>query len=55
MIVPISLAKNETDDLGLIIQYNSHGLFIALEELGYILMSFSLASLIPIFSKKKRC
>lgn len=53
MIVPVSLAKNETDGLGLLIQYNSHGLFIAMEELGYILMSFSLVSLIPIFRKNK--
>ena len=53
MTVPVSLAKNETDGLALIIQYNPHGLFIAMEELGYILMNLALAALIPIFSGRK--
>lgn len=40
-VVPVSLQANETDGLPLLIQYNPHGLFIALEELGYLAMSLS--------------
>jgi hypothetical protein len=38
--IPMSLANNETEGLAMLIQYNPHGVFIALEELGY-LMSLS--------------
>ncbi len=40
-IVPISLIKGETDGIALLTQYNPHGIFIALEELAYLLMSLS--------------
>jgi len=40
-VVPASLQANETNGLPLLIQYNPHGLFIALEELGYLVMSLS--------------
>ena len=43
-VVPISLQSGETNGLPLLIQYNGHGLFIALEELGYLTMSASLAA-----------
>jgi hypothetical protein len=33
------LLKGETDGLSLVSQYNPHGIFIALEALGYIMMS----------------
>jgi len=42
VIQPSVLAK-ESDGVSILTQYNPHGLFIALEELGYILMSLSLA------------
>lgn len=42
-VVPASLGAGETEGLPLLIQYNPHGLFIALEELGYFAMSLSLA------------
>jgi hypothetical protein len=55
-IVPISLQSNETQGIALITQYNPHGLFIALEELGYILMILSFIALIPVFNiKEKYC
>jgi len=54
MVVPSSLTKGETDGLALLIQYNPHGLFIALEELGYIMMSLSLLSLVPIAKGKNK-
>ncbi len=53
MVIPSSLAAGHVDGLGLIIQYNPYGLFIALEELGYILMCASLLALVPAFSKDK--
>jgi hypothetical protein len=40
-VVPVSLQANETDGLPLLVMYNSHGMFVALEELGYLLMSVS--------------
>lgn len=53
-IVPISLTKNETEGISLITQYNLHGLFIALEELGYLMMSTSFLFIAPIFNRKTR-
>jgi len=38
-VVPIGLRSGELDGLPLLIQYNSHGLFMVLEEIGYIMMS----------------
>jgi hypothetical protein len=37
-VVQPSLLKGETQDLSLVSMYNPHGLFIALEDLGYLLM-----------------
>jgi hypothetical protein len=37
-----SLLKGETDGLSLFSQYNPHGIFIALEDLGYLMMSAAL-------------
>lgn len=53
-VVPISVMKGETDGIALITQYNDHGLFIALEELGYITMSIGLFFLAFAFSKNTR-
>jgi hypothetical protein len=40
-VVPMSLSSGETGGLALLIQYNPHGVFLMLEELGYLLMSLS--------------
>ncbi len=40
-VVPMSLRDSETEGLALLIQYNPHGVFVALEELGYMVMSLS--------------
>lgn len=40
-VVPISLMSGETEGITLLTQYNAHGIFIVLEELGYIMMAFS--------------
>ena len=53
-VVPISVMKGETDGIALITQYNEHGLFIAMEELGYISMSIALFFLAFGFSKNSR-
>ena len=53
-VVPVSVMKGETDGIALITQYNEHGLFIAMEELGYIAMSIALFFLAFAFSKKTR-
>ncbi len=38
-VVPSSLMKGETEGIALLTQYNDHGIFIAMEEAGYIMMS----------------
>jgi len=53
-VIQPSLLANESDGLSLLNQYNPHGLFIALEELGYLLMSLSLLFLVPCLSTKIR-
>jgi hypothetical protein len=40
-VVPASLRAGETEGVTLLTMYNPHGLFIALEEIGYLLMSLS--------------
>lgn len=40
-IVPVSLMNAETEGLAMLIQYNPHGVFLVLEELGYLIMSLS--------------
>jgi hypothetical protein len=53
-VIPISLIKGETDGLAALIQYNPHGVFIAMEELGYLLMSLSFLFMAPVFAGKNR-
>ena len=53
-VVPISAMKGETEGIALLTQYNGHGVFIAMEELGYIAMSLSFLFLAFIFSMKNR-
>lgn len=53
-VVPVSLADGETNGLPLLIQYNAHGVFIALEEIGYITMALSLALFSVAFTGRDR-
>jgi hypothetical protein len=53
-VIPISLIKGETDGLAALIQYNPHGVFIAMEELGYLLMSLSFLFMAPVFAGRNR-
>ncbi len=49
-----SLEKGQLDGLAILTMYNPNGVFIALEELGYILMSLALAVLAPVFLQKNK-
>lgn len=40
-VIQPSLLKGETEGLALFSQYNPHGVFIALEDLGYLMMSLA--------------
>ena len=44
-VVQPSLLAHQADGISLLTQYNPHGVFVALEELGYLLLSASLACL----------
>ena len=45
-----SLLKGETEGLSLWSQYNPHGIFIALEDLGYLLAGVAFLFMAPVFS-----
>jgi len=53
-VIPASLSNGETDGIALLTQYNPHGIFIALEELGYLLMSTSFLFIAFTFTKGDR-
>ncbi len=53
-VVPVSLMSGETEGITLLTQYNAHGIFIVLEELGYLLMSLSFLFIAPVFSSQNR-
>jgi hypothetical protein len=49
-----SFLKGETEGLSLFSQYNPHGIFIALEDLGYLMMSAAFLFAGIIFSGRER-
>jgi len=51
-VIPASLLNGETEGIALLTQYNPHGIFVVLEELGYIMMSFTFLFLAPVFANK---
>jgi hypothetical protein len=51
-VVPISLMKEEYDGIALLTMYNEHGIFIAREEIAYLLMALSLFLFSWIFTGK---
>ena len=53
-VIPISLMHGETEGITLLTQYNAHGIFIVLEELGYLLMSLSFPFFALVFTPKNR-
>jgi hypothetical protein len=48
-VMPLSLEKGQLDGWSMLTQYNPNGVFIALEELGYLLMSVVFLCLVPVF------
>lgn len=40
-VIPASLMTGQTEGLSLLTQYNPHGIFIAMEELGYLIIAVS--------------
>jgi len=52
-VIQPSLLLGELEGIALISQYNPHGIFIALEELGYILMSIAFLFMAPVFFRNK--
>jgi hypothetical protein len=53
-VIQPSVLRGETDGLSLWSQYNPHGLFIALEALGYLLMSAALLFASAAFGRPTR-
>ena len=53
-VVQPGVRNAEADGISLLSQYNPHGLFIALEELGYLLLSLSLVCVVPALSRATR-
>lgn len=53
-VIQPSLLNGETDGIALLTQYNPHGIFIALEEIGYLLISLTFLFMAPVFSKNSR-
>lgn len=49
-VIQPSLLLGETDGIALLSQYNAHGIFIALEEIGYFFICLSFFCFVPIFS-----
>ena len=49
-VIQTSIVKGETDCIALLTQYNPHGIFIALEELGYLMMSLCYLFIAMVFS-----
>jgi hypothetical protein len=51
-VIQPSLLNGETDGISLLTQYNPHGVFIALEEIGYLMMSVSFIFIAPVYYKR---
>jgi hypothetical protein len=48
-VMPLSLEKGQLDGWALFTQYNPNGIFLALEELGFLLMSVTFLAIAPVF------
>lgn len=53
-VVPLSLEQGRLEGWAMLTQYNPAGVFIALEELGYLLMSLALLCTVPTMSRRLR-
>ena len=48
-VIQPSLVLGETDGIALLSQFNAHGIFIVLEEIAFLMMSFSMLFMAPVF------
>jgi hypothetical protein len=53
-VIQPGLLKGETDGISILTQYNPHGVFIALEEIGYLVMSLAFFCIRSAFPKSNR-
>lgn len=53
-VIQPGLVNGEADGISIMTQFNPHGIFIALEELGYLLMSIAFLFVAPAFSGKNK-
>jgi hypothetical protein len=53
-VIQPSLLNGEADGIALLTQFNSHGLFIALEEIGFLMVSVAFLCLAPAFAGRNR-
>jgi hypothetical protein len=53
-VVQPSLLKGELEELSLYSQYNPHGIFIALEDVGYLMMGVSFLFVAAVFGRRER-
>lgn len=53
-VVQPSLLKNEVEGLSLFLQYNPHGIFVALEDLGYLLMGVAFMLVAASISRREK-
>jgi hypothetical protein len=53
-VIQPSLLNGETEGIAILTQYNPHGIFIALEDIGYLLMSIAFLFMAPVFSGTNR-
>jgi len=53
-VIPVSLMNAEAEGLAMLIQYNPHGVFLVLEELGYLMMSLSFLFMAIALSGRNR-
>lgn len=52
-VIQIGLLNGEMEGISMLSQYNPHGVFIALEDIGYLLMAVAFLCMAPIFSGSK--
>jgi hypothetical protein len=53
-VIQPSLLLGEADGIALLSQFNAHGVFIVLEEIGFFMMSLSMLFMVPVFAGAAR-
>lgn len=53
-VIPMSLNAGETEGIPLLIQYNPHGIFLILEEFGYLVLSLSFLFFAAVLTNRSR-